>query len=76
MILKTIWSSIIHKIKQLHALPWVFFVKKSSFLNFTLNILDDRAVVVDFFDISFSEDGTLTIIDFMSGKLFSEWLKF
>lgn len=61
--------------KIYHVLPWVFFVKKSSFLNFTLNIPDDRALVVDFFKISFSDGGTLAITGFKSGKLFSEGLK-
>jgi len=61
--------------KITHVLPWVFFVKKSSFLNFTLNIPDDLAHEDNFFKISFSNGGTLAITGFKSGKLFSERLK-
>lgn len=61
--------------RYFHHLPCVFFDKKSSFLNFTLNTLEDRTVV-DFFVISLSECTTLGLIDLMSGTIFSIWLKF
>lgn len=66
------------KIKQLDNLPCVFLDRKSSFLNLTLNTLDNREVDVDFFTISFSfSDGvTLIIIDFISDVILSKRLKY
>lgn len=66
------------KIKQINNLPCVFLDRKSSFLNLTLNTLDNREVGVDFFPVSFSfSDGvTLIIIDFTSDVKFSKKLKY